>query len=266
MTGEIFKEWLMWFDKKMAGRKVVLLLDNFSAHETAFRDIGPHLQNTLVIWLPCNSTTRYQPLDQGIIRTWKAYWRRQWVLFMMDQFDKGYDPLSTMTILQAVRWAISAWNLDLAEDTIQNCFKKAFDYEDMREIRCQAVINEITCGIQQLQVSNNIQDAMDIHQFLNPEEEKVDDSLATADDLILSQYSSASMPEEEEEEEENYESLPQISILDALESLYKLRLFEEQQVDGNKALIQQLLFHERTLLRKKASRQQQSGIRDFFCN
>ena len=30
MTGEIFKEWLIWFDKKMAGRKVVLLLDNFS--------------------------------------------------------------------------------------------------------------------------------------------------------------------------------------------------------------------------------------------
>lgn len=266
MTGEIFKEWLIWFDKKMAGRKVVLLLDNFSAHEAAFRDIGPQLQNTLVIWLPCNSTTRYQPLDQGVIRTWKAYWRRQWVLFMMDQFDKGYDPLSTMTILQAVRWAISAWNLDLAEDTIQNCFKKAFSSEDTREIRCQAVINEITCGIQQLQVSNNIQDAMDIHQFLNPEEEQVDDSLATADDLILSQFSSASMPEEEEEEEENCESLPQISIIDALESLYKLRLFEEQQVDGNKALIQQLLFHERTLLRKKVSRQQQSDIRDFFCN
>ena len=55
---------------------------------------------------------------------------------------------------------------------------------------------------------------MDIHQFLNPEEQ-VDDSLATADDLILSQFSSASMPEEEEEEEENYESLPQISIKDA---------------------------------------------------
>lgn len=49
MTREIFKEWLIWFDKKMAGRKVVLLLDNFSAHEAAFRDIGPQLQNTLVI-------------------------------------------------------------------------------------------------------------------------------------------------------------------------------------------------------------------------
>ena len=85
-----------------------------------------------------------------------------------------------------------------------------------------------------------------IHQFLNPEEEQVDDSLATADELILSQFSSAGVPEEEEEEE-NYESLPQITILDALESLYKLRLFEEQQVDGNKDLIQQLLFHERTL-------------------
>lgn len=45
---------------------------------------------------------------------------------------------------------------------------------------------------------------MDIHQFLDPEEQ-VDDSLATADGLILSQYSSASMLDEEKEEEENYE-------------------------------------------------------------
>ena len=153
MTGEIFKEWLTWFDKKMAGRKVVLLLDNFSAHEIVFRGIAQQLQNTLVIWLPCNSTTQYQPLDQGIIRTLKAYWRRHWVLFMMDQFDKGYYPLSNMTILQAVQWAISAWNLDLTEDTIQDCFKKAFSAEDTREINCQAVINEIICGIQQLQMS-----------------------------------------------------------------------------------------------------------------
>ena len=43
--------------------------------------------------------THYQPLDQGIIYTWKAYWKRQWILYMMAQFDHGYDPMSTMTLL-----------------------------------------------------------------------------------------------------------------------------------------------------------------------
>ena len=89
MTADIFKEWLFWFDKKMHanGRKVALLMDNFSAHESAFKELGLQLQNTFILWLPPSSTARYQPLDQGIIYTWKAYWKKQWVLYMMAQFD-----------------------------------------------------------------------------------------------------------------------------------------------------------------------------------
>lgn len=33
MTNIIFKEYLYWFDARMNGRKVVLLIDNFSAHK-----------------------------------------------------------------------------------------------------------------------------------------------------------------------------------------------------------------------------------------
>jgi hypothetical protein len=51
MTGDIFKEWLIWFDQRMNGRKVVLLMDNFSAHEAAYAEINQQLQNTLIIWL-----------------------------------------------------------------------------------------------------------------------------------------------------------------------------------------------------------------------
>jgi hypothetical protein len=47
MTRDIFKEWLIWFNSKMKGWKVTLLIDNFSAHEAACEDI--QLQNTLVI-------------------------------------------------------------------------------------------------------------------------------------------------------------------------------------------------------------------------
>lgn len=268
MTGDIFKEWLLWFEHKMTGRKVVLLMDNFSAHEAALKEIEPRLQNTLVIWLPCNSTTQcqYQPLEQGIIQTWKAYWRQQWVLFMMAEYDRGYNPISTMTILLAVRWAISAWNLDLKESTIQNYFQKALTSQDNGEVGCQETIMEISYRIQQLEVSNNIQDAMDINQFLNPAEEQVNDSWMNVDEIILSQHASTSTAEEmEEDKEDNGEPLPHIPVQDALESLYKLRLFEEQQIDGNRPLIQQLLCHERALLRKNASNQQQRDIRSFFC-
>lgn len=108
MTSAIFKEWLFWLDARMHNRKVALLMDNFSAHESTYKEIGHQLQNIFIIWLPPNSTTRYQPLDQGIIYTWKVYWKRQWIHYMMAQFDQGFDPLSTITILDAIRWGISA--------------------------------------------------------------------------------------------------------------------------------------------------------------
>jgi len=52
MTGSIMEEWLRWFDSKMQGQKVVLLIDNFSAHKSAvelIKSSNSQLQNTLVI-------------------------------------------------------------------------------------------------------------------------------------------------------------------------------------------------------------------------
>jgi hypothetical protein len=77
----------------------------------------------------------------------------------------------------------------------------------------------------------------------------VNDSLLELDDIILTQYTPADQADEEDDD--NWEPLPQISAVEALESLYKLRLFEEQQVDADKALIQYLVRHERVILGRK---------------
>ena len=77
MTSEIMRDWLRWFDERMSGWKVVLLMDNFSAHDVALRQINAsdiHPQNTRVVYLPANSTSRSQPLDQGIINAWKLHY------------------------------------------------------------------------------------------------------------------------------------------------------------------------------------------------
>ena len=71
MNGEIFKEYLEWFDAQFSGRKVLLLMDSFSAHETALEALerdDKTLRNTRIEFLPKNATSLHQPLDQGIIR------------------------------------------------------------------------------------------------------------------------------------------------------------------------------------------------------
>ena len=60
---EIMVEWLRWFDNLMAGRKVILIIDNFSAHECVVAELevmplGSGLLNTEICWLPLNTTSK----------------------------------------------------------------------------------------------------------------------------------------------------------------------------------------------------------------
>ncbi|KAJ5729054.1 mariner-Tc1 transposon family protein [Penicillium malachiteum] len=189
MVSKIFEEWLRWFDNKMVHRKVVLLLDNFSAHESAVRTINSSpspLRNTLIIWLPANSTSRFQPLDQGIIRTWKAYWKCQWVRFMVSEFDAGRDPIQSMDVLHALRWGIQAWEFDISAQTITNCFNKALiDKGEDYQIH-QQLIDELNAGLTMLRPL--LLDPISIENFLHPLDEVIQDSIETIDNIVLSQF------------------------------------------------------------------------------
>ncbi len=112
MNHKIMKEYLAWFDGRMRakGKKVLLLMDNFSAHKVAVEQMEEikALTNTKVKWLPPNATSIHQPLDQGIIQNWKSNVKKQFVMFMAKTFDQGKDLSKEMYVLRAIRWGISA--------------------------------------------------------------------------------------------------------------------------------------------------------------
>jgi hypothetical protein len=97
------KEYLKDFDNRMRGRKV-LLIDNFSAHELGVKlmEEAKLLKNTKVMWLLANATSIYQPLDQGIIQTWKTFVQKEWVMFMVKNFDNSKDFKAEMNVLKAI--------------------------------------------------------------------------------------------------------------------------------------------------------------------
>jgi len=76
MTHNVFKLWLTAFDRRMDGRKVILLFDNCSAHikDADLEKFNIQLRNTTLLYLPPNTTSKIQPCDVGIIRTFKAYY------------------------------------------------------------------------------------------------------------------------------------------------------------------------------------------------
>ena len=65
MDGTLFEEWLRELDRKfdMQGRKIVLVVDNCPAHPDVSGLKGFNLQ-----FLPPNTTSCTQPMDQGVIR------------------------------------------------------------------------------------------------------------------------------------------------------------------------------------------------------
>jgi DDE superfamily endonuclease len=72
MTGLIYTEWLRWFNKRIRNRKVLLLINSFSAYQAGIdltEDLGYALTNVRIEFLPTNATSVCQPLNQGIIRT-----------------------------------------------------------------------------------------------------------------------------------------------------------------------------------------------------
>ena len=81
MTGLIMEEYLRWLDNKMRveGRKVLMLLDNFSGHELGVQLVSrlEGLNNVRIEWLPANTTSYWQPLDQGIIASFKLQYCTQ---------------------------------------------------------------------------------------------------------------------------------------------------------------------------------------------
>ena len=65
MTSLLFEEWIKNFNRRMtnARRQVFLLLDNAPSHPSSLT-----LSNVKTLFLPANTTSKLQPLDQGIIQ------------------------------------------------------------------------------------------------------------------------------------------------------------------------------------------------------
>lgn len=129
----------LWYDflrsfnieMRIARRYIALVTDNCSTHPHPQRPpqnyIGPtppELTNITLIYLPPNTTSRLQPLDQGIIKAFKAAYRRRYAENMVQHFNFHGTVPEKIDILRAIYLIADAWNT-VSNTTIINCWKKA---------------------------------------------------------------------------------------------------------------------------------------------
>lgn len=123
MTSNVFEKFLSDWNVKLisSNRKVLLFLDNAPCHPTE------NYSNIKLAFFPPNTTARLQPCDQGIIRCFKAHYKSmllRCILNRMETANTADALVKVVTLFDAVRWIVSAWE-NVNAQIINNCFRKA---------------------------------------------------------------------------------------------------------------------------------------------
>ncbi|XP_059047573.1 tigger transposable element-derived protein 1-like [Achroia grisella] len=91
--------------------KALLILDNAPGHPVRIADIDPQIK---VVFLPPNTTSLLQPMDQGVIASFKAYYlRRTFSQAVKANENDGMelrDFWKSYNILQCVKNIATSWD------------------------------------------------------------------------------------------------------------------------------------------------------------
>ncbi|XP_053381941.1 tigger transposable element-derived protein 4-like [Mercenaria mercenaria] len=119
MTSEIFTERVRKLDSDMTRnqRSIMLIVDNCPAHPKI-----NGLKSVKLVFLPPNSTSVTQPMDQGVIRNLKVHYRKQVITRKIRALDNGTD--MCINVLDALRMLHQAWGC-VTQATITNCYRRA---------------------------------------------------------------------------------------------------------------------------------------------
>ena len=122
-------------------RRVLLFVDNFSGHKVASRS------NVTLEFFPPNITSVAQPLDAGIIKANKDFFRREMFKDLRDKlhtFSDVSEYIKNVTVYEACIWSVSALK-SVKLSTWKNCFIKCqfVSEEDFDQTATDSVENDV---------------------------------------------------------------------------------------------------------------------------
>ena len=174
MSSELFEEWVKELDRNFGSkkRKIALIIDNCPAHPDV-----PVLEWVGLIFLPPNTTSVTQPMDQGVIRGLKAKYRSLAVKKQITALEKG-SQLPKFSILTAMSMLTKAWS-SRPKGTFTNCFKKS----GISEVSMERALNDDDDPFASLDVEEDVME--DLKNDLEVMKEKFNMNLElTAEELV----------------------------------------------------------------------------------
>uniref|UniRef100_A0A8C3FUG2 HTH psq-type domain-containing protein n=1 Tax=Chrysemys picta bellii TaxID=8478 RepID=A0A8C3FUG2_CHRPI len=136
MTRHIFDNWfhngfVPAFRKHLRSKKlkakVLLLLDNCPVHPLAESLVSSD-GKIRFLYLPFNTTSKIQPLDQDIIQNFKNNYRRELILAIVSCTSSGISEFMKQLNMKEIIYLIKkAWD-GIKQKSIENCWMKALDF------------------------------------------------------------------------------------------------------------------------------------------
>lgn len=251
MTSQIFEEEIRKWDCELKGNKILLLVDNCPAHP-----VIENLQNIELRFLPANTTSVLQPMDQSVIKSLKSHYRRRLLMELVES-NGDFKP----SMLDAIQMVSRAW-AEVTDKTIRHSFKHAGWLEDPEPADDEDDL-PLAVWVQQLELPT----AFSEEELLDFE--NIDGQVATAagvsdeDSILNSVRADEDSEQEEMEAEEEPEPEPVPTPREALEAAKLLRRFFTHQDDPVATEdVGRLEDRVRSLLWKTKKRQ--TTLKDFF--
>ena len=123
MNGPIFHSYMKNWNDKLARQRchILLLIDNAPSH------IVDEYSNIKIQFLPPNTTSKIQPLDQGIIRSVKCAYRKTIQVqycSRVENYEEVKQIMQSFDFVVAVNTLVDAWE-GVKPELIQTCFHTA---------------------------------------------------------------------------------------------------------------------------------------------
>ena len=266
MQRSIFKHYLERLNSKMnrERRHIILLIDNAKCH--LCENINS-LSNVKVHFLPPNTTSHLQPLDQGIIYSLKAQYRKllcQNHIQAYEFHEEGDPAPAKIDILDSINLIAKAWQKvtkktiidswvkagilpDSNSDVSDNEFNDEFEKDD-DIIELQSLIDELP-----------ILDPLDMEEYINIDNRLIAEEELSLEEIVNIVRGQAAIEENEEEEHEI------IITSDALNSIEKVIKYVQQSDLGiNNLDMQSLLNLKKKIISDDKKKKKQSKLDEFF--
>jgi hypothetical protein len=258
INSELLTRWLTKWNSRLraSNRKIILILDNAGAHavdEIQFPQIK-------LLFLPPNLTSHLQPLDAGIIRAFKAHYRKRMVKYLLQGAEEKNE-LPVVNIKHAIDFTAAAWD-QISSDTIKNCWRHTHIYPSAEE--GILVMNHIDSLLADLQKDlNALSINVSANDFVSVDDNEPVEGELSNEMLIESVLPSNDQKEEEAESEDENEPVI-ISNITASQYLEGLISWFEQSVPDSLSIIQTLHSFNAHIENKRFATMKQSNITQYF--